>query len=139
MAWTRSAVARTVDHTLLKPEATGDDVAALVAEAVDLGAYAVCVSPSRLPVRVVEGLAVCSVVGLPCGAHGSEVKAAEAALAVRRGATEVDMVVDLGAVFADDWDRVEKDVAAVRMASRPALLKVILETAALAPERIAEA
>jgi deoxyribose-phosphate aldolase len=139
MAWTRSAVARTVDHTLLKPEATGDDVAALVAEAVDLGVYAVCVSPSRLPVRVVEGLAVCAVVGFPSGAHESEVKAGEAALAVRRGATEVDMVIDLGAVFADDWGTVEKDVAAVRLACRPALLKVILETATLPPERIAEA
>ena len=139
MAWTRDAVARTVDHTLLKPEATGADVAALVAEAADLGAYAVCVSPSRLPVRVVEGLEVCAVVGFPAGAHESEVKAAEAALAVRRGATEVDMVVDLGAVFADDWGAVEADVAAVRDASRPALLKVIIESAALSPERIAEA
>ena len=139
MTWTRDMVARTVDHTLLKPEATRDDVAALVTEAADLGAYAVCVSPSRLPVRVVEGLAVCAVVGFPAGAHETEVKANEAALAVRRGATEVDMVVDLGAVFADDWGAVEEDVAAVRIACRPALLKVILETAALTPERIAEA
>jgi deoxyribose-phosphate aldolase len=139
MAWTRDAVARTVDHTLLKPEATGDDVVALLAEAVDLGAYAVCISPSRLPVRIVEGLAVCAVVGFPSGAHESEVKASEAALAVRRGATEVDMVVDLGAVSADDWGTVEKDVATVRAACKAALLKVILETAALTPGRIAEA
>jgi deoxyribose-phosphate aldolase len=139
VSWTRAAVAQTVDHTRLRPEATADDVAALVSEGADLGVYAVCVSPSRLPVRVVEGLAVCAVVGFPSGAHESEVKAAEAALAVRRGATEIDMVVDLGSVFAGDWDAVQADVAAVRSACGTALLKVILETAALTPAQIAEA
>jgi len=136
--WTRDALARTVDHTLLKPEATNADVAALAAEAADLGVHAVCVSPSRLPLRVDGGVAVCAVVGFPSGAHESEVKAAEAALAVRRGATEIDVVVDLGHVAAGDCGAVEKDVAAVRAACGPALLKVILETAALSPEQIAE-
>lgn len=138
MSWTRAALARTVDHTLLRPEATDEDVAALAAAAAELGVYAVCVSPSRLPVRVAEGIAVCAVAGFPSGAHESEVKAAEAALAVRRGATEVDMVVDLGAVRAGDWGAVEKDIAAVRAACGLALLKVILETAALSDEQIVE-
>ena len=138
MSWTRHALARTVDHTLLKPEATDTDVAALAAEAAELGVYSVCVSPSRLPVQVAGGVKVCAVVGFPSGAHESEVKAAEAALAVRRGAGEIDMVVDLGRVVAGDWGAVEKDIAAVRAACGSALLKVILETAALSPEQITE-
>jgi len=137
--WTRHALARTVDHTLLKPEATDADVAALAAEATDLGVYSVCVSPSRLPVQVGGDVHVCAVVGFPSGAHETEVKAHEAELAVRRGAGEIDMVVDLGAVLAGDWDAVERDVAAVRADCGQALLKVIIETAALSPEQIVAA
>ena len=135
----RTALARLVDHTLLKPEATSVQVEALTAEAAELGAFSICVSPSRLPVAVADGLVVCTVVGFPSGAHESEVKAAEAALAVTRGATEIDMVVDLGSALAGDWGAVEADVAAVRAACGPALLKVILESAALTPEQLAEA
>lgn len=138
MPWTRRSLAPTVDHTLLKPEATDADVAALAAEAAELSAYSVCVSPSRLPVQVAAGVEVCVVVGFPSGAHESEVKAAEAALAVRRGATEIDMVVDLGSAVAGNWGAVEKDIAEVRAACGPALLKVILETAILTPEQIVE-
>ena len=137
MTWTRQTLARTVDHTLLKPEATDAQVAALVAEAVELGAYSVCVSASRLPVST--DLVVCTVVGFPSGAHESEVKAAEAALAVRRGAAEVDMVIDLGRALAGDWDAVEADVAAVKAGCGDVLLKVILESAALTPEQLTEA
>ena len=137
MTWTRQTLARTVDHTLLKPEATDAQVAALVAEAVELGAYSVCVSASRLPVST--DLVVCTVVGFPSGAHESEVKAAEAALAVRRGAAEVDMVIDLGRACAGDWDAVEADVAAVKAGCGDVLLKVILESAALTPEQLVEA
>jgi len=138
VTWTRAALARTVDHTQLTPEATGAQVAALAAEAAELGAFSICVSPSRLPVQVVDGLAVCTVVGFPSGAHASGVKAAEAADAVGKGATEVDMVVDLGHVLAGDWGAVEADVAAVKAACGDVLLKVILETAALTDEQIAE-
>ena len=139
MTWTRATLARTVDHTLLKPEATPAQVDALAAEAAELGAFAICVSPSRLPVTVAEGVAVCAVVGFPSGAHESEVKAAEAVLAVQRGATEIDMVIDLGRALSGDWGAVEADVAAVRAGCGPALLKVILESAALDPEQLAEA
>jgi deoxyribose-phosphate aldolase len=139
VTWTRAALARTVDHTLLKPEATDAQVAALAAEAAELGAFSICVSPSRLPVRVAQGLAVCTVVGFPSGAHASSVKAAEAADAVAKGATEVDMVLDLGSAAAGDWAAVEADVAAVKAACGPVLLKVILETAALDDEQVAEA
>ncbi len=139
VTWTRETLARTVDHTLIKPEATAAQVEALALEAAELGAFSVCVSPSRLPVTVAEGLAVCTVVGFPSGAHESEVKAAEAALAVTRGATEIDMVIDLGSALAGDWGAVEADVAAVRAACGPALLKVILESAALTPEQLEQA
>lgn len=129
-----------IDHTLLKPEATDDDVAALVREAADLGAYSVCVSPSRLPLTVPDGLVVCTVVGFPSGAHQSESKAYEAALAVRQGATEVDMVISVGDARAGRWDRVEADVAGVAQAcGRDVLLKVIIESAALDATQVAEA
>jgi deoxyribose-phosphate aldolase len=139
MTWTRESLARTVDHTLLKPEATDEQVVALCAEAAELGTFSVCVSPSRLPVSLPDGIAVCTVVGFPSGAHDSEVKAAEAGLAIRDGATEVDMVVDLGSVLAGQWHDVEADVAAVKAACGDVLLKVILETAALSPEQVVEA
>ncbi|MBC7373446.1 MAG: deoxyribose-phosphate aldolase [Frankiales bacterium] len=137
MTWTRESLARTVDHTLLKPESTAAQVAALAADAAELGVYSICVNASRLPVRT--DLVVCTVVGFPSGAHHSDVKAAEAALAVRQGAGEVDMVIDLGSALAGRWDAVEADVAAVKAACGEVLLKVILETAALGADQIVEA
>jgi deoxyribose-phosphate aldolase len=139
VTWTRDALASTVDHTLLKPEATAQQVAALAAEAAELGAFSICVSPNRLPVRAAAGVVVCTVVGFPSGAHATEVKAFEAQRAVRDGAGEVDMVVALGSVLAGDWGAVEADVAAVKAACGEVLLKVILETAALTDEQVAEA
>ena len=100
MSLTRARLAARIDHTLLKPEATDARVAALCAEAEELGVYAVCLSPSRLPLRPLHGVSVCTVVGFPSGAHATAVKAAEAEQAVRDGAQEVDMVVDLGRVKA---------------------------------------
>ena len=136
----RATFAATVDHTLLKPEATAAQVAMLVAEAAELGTFSVCVSPSRLPLRVPAGLVVCAVVGFPSGAHAPEVKAAEAALAIERGAGEIDMVIDLGRAVVGDWAAVEADVASVRAAcAGRALLKVIIESAVLSSEQIVQA
>ncbi|TFV54789.1 deoxyribose-phosphate aldolase [Mycobacterium sp. PS03-16] len=133
--WTRDEVAELVDHTLLKPEATDADVRALVADAEDLGVYAVCVSPSMLAaVRAARtlDLEIATVVGFPSGKHVSSVKAHEAALAVAAGAGEVDMVIDVGAALAGDVDAVRADIAAVRAAiTDRAVLKVIVESAAL--------
>ena len=92
---TRSEIAALIDHTLLKPEATGEQVAELVAQGVELGTFSVCVSPSQLPLEVPEGLKVATVCGFPSGAHATVVKAAEAADVVAKGAHEVDMVVNL--------------------------------------------
>lgn len=135
----RTEVARMVDHTLLTPGATPQQVAELAAEAGALGAYAICVSPSRLPVTVPEGVRVATVCGFPSGSHHGEIKAAEAARSVRDGADEIDMVVDLALVKAGRWDEVEADVRAVREACpAPVLLKVIVESAALTdPEIVA--
>jgi deoxyribose-phosphate aldolase len=139
----RSELAALVDHTLLRPEATDAEVAQTVADAARLGAATACVSPSRLPLRGVQlpaGLGLCAVVGFPSGAHRTPVKAAEAAQAVDDGATEVDMVLDLGAAAAGDWTQVRADVAAVRDAvPAPLVLKVIIEAAALTDQQVVAA
>ncbi len=128
-----------IDHTLLKPEATRGDVEGLVAEAVELGTYSVCVSPAMLPVAVPAGadLKVATVCGFPSGKHTSAVKATEAAEAVLLGADEIDMVIDVGAAKEGRYDDVRSDIEAVRAAApEPTVLKVILESAALADEEI---
>ncbi|GAB3565394.1 deoxyribose-phosphate aldolase [Spelaeicoccus albus] len=132
----RTELAGMIDHTLLKPEATDADVESLVAEARRLGVLAVCVSPSMLPVMA-DGLVVAAVTGFPSGKHDSTVKAAEAYLAVQHGAAEIDMVIDVGAARAGDYERVKEDIAAVRHAApSPTLLKVIIESAALVDDQI---
>ncbi|WP_172191260.1 deoxyribose-phosphate aldolase [Actinomyces faecalis] len=133
---TRAEIAAIIDHTLLKPEATTEQVAALVAQGAELGTYSVCVSPSQLPVQVPQGLRVATVCGFPSGAHATAVKASEAADAVAKGADEVDMVVNLRLVKEHDYDGVEADVRAVKEAVGQALLKVIIESAALSDEEI---
>jgi len=138
----RPTLAAMLDHTLLKPEATADDVVALCEEATDLGVAAVCVSPSMLPITegLGVGIDVCTVIGFPSGAHQPAVKAHETEVAVDAGATEVDMVVNLGLVKAGEWMAVQDDIAAVRQASAgAALLKVILESAALTDHEIVAA
>lgn len=128
----KSELAAIIDHTLLKPEATADDVAALLEEAQALGTYAVCISPSQLPVQAPEGVHVATVVGFPSGAVKSEIKAAEAARAVEDGAEEVDMVINIALAREERFDEVREDIAAVRRAvPAPTVLKVIIESAAL--------
>ncbi|WP_067543312.1 deoxyribose-phosphate aldolase [Nocardia crassostreae] len=132
----RADVAAMIDHTLLAPEATASDVDALIKEARELGVLAVCVSPSMLPVRA-PGLVVATVAGFPSGKHHSLVKGAEARLAVDQGAAEVDMVIDVGAARSGDYNAVLADIVAVREAMGDrALLKVIIESAALSDEQI---
>lgn len=129
----RAEVARMIDHTLLTPEATEADVVELVREAKTLGTYSVCVSPSLLPLAPTElaGLKVACVIGFPSGAHASQIKAAEAADAAGNGADELDMVINLGLAKAGNWAGVEADIRAVRQAAPAAVLKVIVESAAL--------
>lgn len=132
-------IASYIDHTLLKPEATAADVRALIEEAARLHTFSICVSPSALPVEVPEGLKVATVCGFPSGAHHSAIKAAEAADSAKRGADEVDMVINLAQACSNDFAAVEADIRAVREAlPKDVLLKVILETAALSDEQITE-
>lgn len=139
-----TVLAALVDHTLLRPEATAADVAALVDEGVRLGVFSVCVSPSMLPLDPAttrdRGLKVATVCGFPSGKHHAGVKAAEAARSVAEGADEIDMVIDLGAAKAGDWAAVCSDIATVRAAvPTDRLLKVIIESAALTDEEIVSA
>jgi deoxyribose-phosphate aldolase len=137
MSPTRSEVARMVDHTLLKPESTAADVAALVAEARELGTYSVCVSPNQLPLAGTGDVLVATVCGFPSGAHHADVKAAEAARSAADGADEVDMVINLALATTGQYDAVRDEIAAVRAAApAPVVLKVIIESAVLTDEQI---
>jgi deoxyribose-phosphate aldolase len=130
-------LARYVDHTLLAPAATTTDVETAIAQAAELGAYSVCLSPSALPVELPEGLKLAVVVGFPSGKHHSEIKAAEARLAASYSADEIDMVIDIGAAIEGRYDEVEADIRAVREAApSPVVLKVIIESAALSDDAI---
>ncbi|MBM7367990.1 deoxyribose-phosphate aldolase [Gordonia hydrophobica] len=128
---TRAAVAAMVDHTILKPEATRADAEATVAEGLELGVYAICLSPSMLPIDT-GAAKTCVVAGFPSGKHHSLVKAAEARLAVDTGADEIDMVIDVGAAAEGKYDEVFGDVLTVREAiGHEHVLKVIVESAVL--------
>jgi deoxyribose-phosphate aldolase len=134
VALSRAELAAVVDHTLLKPEATAADVAAVVAEAAELGVFAVCVSPSMVPAAATgcpPGLVIAAVAGFPSGKHLSAIKAEESVLAAAAGAGEIDMVIDVGAAVAGDFDAVRADIATVRAAVPDVTLKVIVESAAL--------
>jgi deoxyribose-phosphate aldolase len=138
----RATLAAMIDHTLLTPEATASAVVALCEEATDLGVAAVCVSPSHLPITdgLGVGIGVATVIAFPSGAHQPAVKAHEAEVAIDAGATELDMVVNLGLVKAREWSAVGDDIGAVRAAApAPAVLKVILEIGALTDDEIVEA
>ncbi len=133
-------LARYLDHTLLKPEASAADIDKLCAEAVEFGFAAVCVNPTWVKraagnVRG-SGVKVASVVGFPLGATPSENKAMEARRAIRDGACEIDMVINIGALKSGDHEAVRKDIEKVSDACREAGArnKVIIETALLTDE-----
>ncbi|PKM41194.1 MAG: deoxyribose-phosphate aldolase [Firmicutes bacterium HGW-Firmicutes-9] len=128
-----------LDHTLLKADATSADILAVTAEAKQYHTASVCVNASftSLVARELTGSGVktCVVVGFPLGAMASGAKAVEAALAVRDGAEEVDMVMNIGAAKSGDWAAVQVDIAAVVNAAKPAIVKVIIETCLLTDEQ----
>lgn len=131
-----AGLAAYIDHTLLKPEASADDVKKICGEAKDHGFASVCVNPSYVKLVAGElagsGVKPCCVIGFPFGTHTPEAKAAETAQAVADGALEVDMVIDVGAVKSDNWALVLRDIEAVVKAAHPkAAVKVILETCLL--------
>ncbi len=131
------SIAGLIDHTLLRPEATRSDVLRLCTEARQFGFAAVCVNPYWVPLAAAAlrgaPVKVCAVAGFPLGASMTEIKRAEAEAAIRAGASEVDMVINIGALRSADYDTVKIDVqSVVEVCHRAgALVKVILETALL--------
>lgn len=129
-------LAAIIDHTLLKPEATKDQIVKLCEEAMEFGFASVCVNPTYVSLAASllkdTPVKVCTVVGFPLGASTPLVKAVEARDAIAAGAREVDMVINVGALKSGDDDLVGRDIRAVVEAARGrALVKVILETALL--------
>jgi deoxyribose-phosphate aldolase len=129
------AMAAMIDHTLLKPEATGAEVEVLCREAREYGFWSVCVNTSWVARcrELLRGsqVKVCCVVGFPLGAMDSRTKAYETREAIANGADEIDMVINIGALKSGDLALVEKDVRAVVQAARGKTTKVILETGLL--------
>lgn len=140
IAPTDGRLARLIDHTLLKPEASHDQIAQLCFEARKYGFASVCVNPTnvKLCAQLLKGsdVAICTVVGFPLGATPTAVKVFEAQQAIREGATEIDMVINVGAVKSRDYELVRQDIASVASACHAgnAILKVIIEAALLTDE-----
>ena len=134
-------IAQTIDHSLLKPEVTEEEIKKLCDEGKKYGFASVCVNPVwvSLCFDLLEGSSVqgksvkiCTVSGFPLGTNKSEIKAKEAEIAIKEGADEIDMVANIGALRAGDFKLVEEDIKAVRnVIGNEKILKVIIETAVL--------
>ncbi|MEK3853092.1 deoxyribose-phosphate aldolase [Cytobacillus sp. FSL H8-0458] len=132
-------VAKMIDHTLLKADATKDQIEKICAEAKEYNFASVCVNPTwvKLSSDLLSGteVKVCTVIGFPLGASTLETKAFETKNAIDNGATEVDMVINIGALKGGDNELVERDIRAVVDAAKgKALTKVIIETCLLTEE-----
>ena len=132
-------IASYIDHTLLKPEATGEQIKALCQEAKKYGFYAVCLNSSYVPLAQAElegsPVKVCAVVGFPLGAASTKTKAFEAEEAIKNGAHEIDMVIHIGALLEANHAYVLSDIQAVVSAAGGAPVKVIIETGLLSDEQ----
>lgn len=128
-------LARYIDHTLLKPDATKIQIRDLCAEAKRYQFHAVCVNPDYIQFCKNElhhtSVKICTVIGFPLGAVKTKVKAYEASEAISDGADELDMVINIGLLKSKDYIRVEKDIKAVVKAAFRCIVKVIIETALL--------
>jgi deoxyribose-phosphate aldolase len=140
IAPTDGELSHMIDHTILKPEATQDQIAQLCYEARKYGFASVCVNPTnvKLCASLLQGtdIDICTVVGFPLGATPTDVKVFETQQALREGATEVDMVLNVGALKSRDYELVRDDIASVARACHAdnAILKVIIEAALLTDE-----
>ncbi|MDR1559481.1 MAG: deoxyribose-phosphate aldolase [Clostridiales bacterium] len=128
----RKTLAKKLDHTLLKATATPDQIKAVCLEAMEIGAASVCVNPANIELAksILDGsdVKVCSVIGFPLGANTTETKAFETRDAISKGADEVDMVINIGALLSGDDETVLRDIKAVVDAADGTLVKVIIET-----------
>lgn len=138
-------VAKLIDHTLLRPDATRHDIEILCREALDFEFANVCINPTwvTLAARLLDGsgVGVCAVVGFPLGATTPDVKVCEARRAIADGAREIDMVINIGALKSGDRDDVQRDIEAVTASCREgsALCKAIIEAALLTGDEKAAA
>ncbi|AZO96637.1 deoxyribose-phosphate aldolase [Halocella sp. SP3-1] len=128
-----------IDHTILKPDATEDEVEKICKEAVKYSFASVCINPVHVPLvsklLAGTGVKVCTVIAFPLGANTSTIKALEAKEALANGAEEIDMVINIGYLKSGKYLAVEQDIAAVVEAVKEkALVKVIIETALLTEE-----
>ena len=133
-----------IDHTILKPDATKEEVKKLCEEAAEYGFCSVCVNSSFVYYCAQQlkntDVKVCTVVGFPLGAMSTDGKVSETVAAIEDGAEEIDMVVHVGMIKSRDWDYVKQDVASVvEAAGGRAVVKVILETCLLTEEEIVTA
>ena len=134
---TKSAIAALIDHTLLRADARHSDIVRLCQEARQFGFASVCVNSVWTPLAASElsgsKVKVCTVAGFPLGANSTEAKVGETEVALRDGASEIDMVLNIGALLDDDFSTVSYDISAVAEAChrRGAIVKAILETALL--------
>jgi len=143
--YTQAEVAAKIDHAVLKSNFTDADVEKQAKMCVARGVFSLCVRPCdvALAAKCLKGskVLVCAVIGFPHGHHRPEVKALEAELAIKDGARELDMVMNVGKFLSGDYDAVKKDIAAVVAVAKPkgVLVKVILETAYLTLDQVAKA
>ena len=139
VATDNSDIAGIIDHTLLKPEATEADITKVCKEAIEYNFKSVCINTHYVTLvsRLLAGTKVdtCCVVGFPLGASSTRAKVDETYDALKNGANEIDMVINIGALKSGDWNTVKRDIEGVTHASRGrALVKVILETSLLNDE-----
>lgn len=132
-------IAKMIDHTILKATATKEEVVKICSEAKEYGFFSVCVNPTQIELvkKELQGsdVKVCTVIGFPLGANTPEVKAFETKDAISKGADEVDMVINIGALKDKNYELVERDIkAVVDAANKAALVKVIIETCYLTDE-----
>ena len=135
----KAQIAKMIDHTILKAEATESEIVKLCKEAIHYNFASVCVNPSMVPVAAKElkgtHVKVCTVIGFPLGATTTEVKAFETKDVIEKGATEVDMVINVGKLKERNLEYVKNDIKAVVEAAKgKALTKVIIETCLLTDE-----
>jgi len=130
--WTKASLAKTIDHTVLKAIATDQQIRELCAEARANNFASVCVNPCWVALCAKElsssKVMVCTVIGFPLGANTTAMKVEETKLAIKQGAHEVDMVINIGAVKSGEWKTVEADIHEVVKAAGTATVKVIIET-----------
>ncbi len=140
---TSMPLASYIDHTLLKPEATPDQIRTLCIEAKENGFKTVCISPQFVGIAKNELLktevGICTVIGFPLGASTTETKVFETINAIKNGATEIDMVISIGKLIAGLDEEVLSDISQIVQAAEPIIVKVILETALLNKDQIAKA